>query len=318
MSVRPSHQRRPRGWWPGILAGLLAALTLAGTGCRDNRPATARARATTHGQAAAAVVGDSRGEIEVAGRTRRYLLHVPPGYQPGTPLPLVLNLHGLGWDGAMQARLSGMSDKADQEDFVVVYPEGEGAPPRWNIGPGEGGERDIAFLRALIDRLEQQLGIDPARVYATGISNGGGLVNRLGCELAGRIAAIAPVSGDYQRYEDCHPPRPVPVVAFHGTADPLIPYGGNRFALPPVPVWAAAWAARNGCDPTAAMSFHQGDVAGQSWTGCRDDATVTLYTIAGGRHDWPGRRLAPARGAATQDIDATDVIWAFVVAHPLP
>jgi polyhydroxybutyrate depolymerase len=313
MTIRLPHRRCPQRSRTTLLVGLLTA-ALATAGCSGDRHLAARARS----QATVPLTGNSTGELVVEGRSRRYLLHIPPGFQPGSPVPLVLNLHGLGWDGAKQARLSGMSDKADREGFIVVYPEGEGSPQRWNVGSHQGGKRDLAFLRALIDHLERQLSIDPTRVYATGISNGGGLVNRLGCELADRIAAIAPVSGDYQRYEDCHPARPVPVVAFHGTGDPLIPYQGNRVALPAIPTWAAAWAARNGCDATPAVTYHQGDVTGQTWDGCRDSAIVTLYTIAGGKHDWPGRRLAPARGASTRDIDATDVMWAFFVAHPMP
>jgi polyhydroxybutyrate depolymerase len=288
----------------------LATVALAGAACGSDHPVAARMR--DRAQDAALANGDTTGELIVEGATRRYLLHVPPGYQPGTPMPLVLNLHGLNESAAQQERVSGMSEKADQAGFIIVYPEGEGSPQRWNVGPREGGQRDLAFIRALIDHLAAQLSVDPARVYATGISNGGGMVNRLGCELADRIAAIAPVSGDYQRYEDCHPPRPVPVVAFHGTADPIIPYNGNRFALPSVPEWEAAWAERNGCAPTSSVTYQQGEVTGRSWDGCRAGATVTLYTIGGGRHNWPGR------GPGTRDVDATDAIWTFFAAHPMP
>lgn len=128
--------------------------------------------------------GDYVEELVSSGETRRYRLHIPPTYRPGAALPLVINLHGLNSNAAQQERLSGMSRKADAAGFVAVYPEGLGDPQTWHFGPEQGGAADLQFLRDLIGRMQQWLGVDPARVYMTGISNGAQMANRAGCELA--------------------------------------------------------------------------------------------------------------------------------------
>jgi polyhydroxybutyrate depolymerase len=171
-------------------------------------------------------------------------------------------------------------------------------------------------MRQLIVHLQGRFNIDPARIYATGISNGAQMSNRLGCDLAEVIAAIAPVSGGYPPAQECNPFRPVPVVAFHGTADRLIPYEGQGRLLLPARQWAADWAQRNGCDSTPTVTFTHGEVKGETWGGCRENALVTLYTIEGRGHSWPGSDM-PAE-ITTQDIDATQTIWEFFQAHPMP
>lgn len=243
------------------------------------------------------------------GEVRTACVRLPTGYRPGRPIPLVLNLHGIDADAAQQEAVSGMARKADEAGFAVAYPEALGEPACWNIRRRCDGPDDLAFLRALIERLCAELCVDPARIYATGLSNGAGMVDRLACHLAGRIAAIGPVAGAYPLWRACAPARPVPVVAFHGRADDVVPYAGLGDALPHIRAWAAAWAARNGCAPRPAVTVLPGGVTRETW-GSRTDAPVTLYTVAGGGHDWPR-----ADGAG---IDATDVIWAFFRAHSLP
>ena len=254
--------------------------------------------------------GDYVVDLESSGQPRQFRLHIPPGYLAGHPAPLVINLHGLGGSGVQQDLLSGMSAKADEAGFIAAHPEGRGVPQSWYVGPAVGGlSEDVLFIRNLIDCLKNQLSIDADRIYATGFSNGGGIANRLGCDLADMIAAIGPVSGAYLFHDTCQPLRPVPVVAFHGTADEIVPYSGEG-ALPPIPHWAADWAVRNGCGLTSTITYSRGDVTGETWGNCSDDAVITLYTIAGGKHRWPGSPLA------TPFIDATDTIWEFFTAHP--
>jgi len=299
------------------IAALLIALALTAAACaRPSRqesepPATA---------AATSGAGDYAETIASSGQMRHYRLHVPPSYQPGRAWPLVISLHGFNSNGTQQERFSKMSVKADQAEFIAVYPEGLGNPQAWYFGPGDEGVADLDFMRDLIRHLEGQLSIDSARVYATGISNGGEMTNRLGCELSDQVTAIAPVSGGYPRAEACRPSRPVPVVAFHGTADNLLPYEGlgqGKLMLP-VPEWAAGWAARNGCNTTPAVTFQRSQVTGQTWENCSEGADVVLYTVVGGGHSWPGSDIAPESGITTQDINATDVIWDFFAAHPKP
>ncbi len=161
--------------------------------------------------------------------------------------------------------------------------------------------------------MEKELSIDPARIYATGISNGGGMANRLACDMADIVAAIAPVSGAYLSWQDCSPSRPVPVVAFHGTADQIVPYDGLGRTMPPIRGWAAAWAGRNDCSTTPTVTLQNGEVMGETWGDC--SAEVVLYTIEGRGHSWPGSGLVPGLDVATRDIVATDVIWEFFAAH---
>jgi polyhydroxybutyrate depolymerase len=148
-------------------------------------------------------------------------------------MPLIINLHGYNSKAAQQEHVSGMSAKADEAGFIVAYPEGLGSPQSWHFGPGAAAAADLEFIRALISHLQEQLSIHSARIYATGISNGAQMSNRLGCDLSDVVAAIGPVSGGYPPSDDCNPIRPVPVVAFHGTADKLIPYEGKGCLLRP-------------------------------------------------------------------------------------
>jgi polyhydroxybutyrate depolymerase len=251
-------------------------------------------------------------EMFSGGQTRSYRLHVPANIQPGKPVPLVLGFHGAGGSGVDFEARSGFSTLADQAGFIVVYPQGLGSDiSNWDTMPNS---QDVPFVRDLLDLLDKRCSIDPQRVFATGISRGGGMVNRLGCELADRIAAIGPISGDYAYSENCAPARPVAVVAFHGTLDPTIPYNG--FGLPgemheaynrigtPITTWAAAWGERNGCQAKPAIVFQQGSVSAQEWSGCRAGATVIFYTLNGGKHEWPVA------------IDAAKTIWDFFTRHP--
>jgi poly(3-hydroxybutyrate) depolymerase len=137
---------------------------------------------------------EQRRTLEVAGARRGYLLYLPSSWQRGRPVPLVLVFHGAGGRSAGMARHTGFSRVAEREGFAVVYPDGVGR--RWNDGRGIGGARDdVGFVRALVDSLERELGIDRRRVYATGISNGAMFAHRLACDLPGVLAAIAPVAG---------------------------------------------------------------------------------------------------------------------------
>ncbi len=213
--------------------------------------------------------GTYDGQIISGGQSRQYRLHIPSGYQPDKPIPLVFGFHGAGMTGPDFESRSGFSSLADQVGFIVVYPLGLGNISNWDTMPNS---QDVPFVRDLLDSLERRCNIDPKRVFATGFSRGGGMVNRLGCELSDRIAAIAPVSGDYAYSGDCSPTRPVAVVAFHGTLDPTFPYNG--FGLPgeilesyvrlgtPIPTWAATWAERNGCNSKSVTVFQESRVSG--------------------------------------------------------
>ena len=288
-----------------MLLVIMAALAACGR-VRD-QPAQA-------GNGTPVVSGTSLGTLTSSGEQRRYRLHIPPNAATGLPLPLVINLHGYNSNAEQQESVSQMSAKADAAGFVVVYPEGLGDPQSWHFGTGAEGAADVQFMRDLVESLEHQLAIDPQRIYVTGISNGAAMSYRLICSFADTAAAFALVSGGYPPFPECQPARPIPVVVFHGTADQLLPYEGHPPLMLPVHQWVEQWAGRNGCAATPNVILQRGDVTGEAWQECSAGADVLLYTINGKGHSWPGSRM-PAR-ITTRDINATDVIWDFFVAHP--
>ena len=270
--------------------------------------------------------------IVSAGVEREYLLHVPAGYDPLRPTPLVISLHaGATWP-AHQMNLSHWNRLADEHGFIVVYPSGTpqlfGVARIWRTTPAA-VMQDVRFISALIDSLEATYDIDRARIYVDGMSNGGGMAFGLSCTLSDRIAAVGMVATAQQLPADwCRPLRPVPVIAFHGDADPIVPYDGGRLGDPFNPVrpvypavrdWVAAWAERNRCAGTPLSSAIAADVARLEYRDCADSATVVLYTLLGGGHSWPGGKPPPQWrvGATNTSVDATAVMWAFFLRHPL-
>lgn len=293
---------------------------------------------------AAVTAGLSAQTIQSGGETRSYLVYVPANYDPTQPIPLVFSLHGFSSNAREQAGYAHWDKIADSDPLIAVYPNGTGSPQRWNAGQRQiAGVReqargplaqflsgffesvpadDVAFMRDLIAHLSDQFCVDSARIYFNGMSNGGGMTNRLACELSDQIAAVGMVSGAYTEFPGgCNPTRPVPVIAFHGITDPIVPYEGNPLInFPAIPTWAADWAKRDQCSLTSTpIDATKGDVSGVRYTGCADNAEVDFYTISDGGHTWPGSRptLQFILGKTTQDIDATSTMWAFFKAHPL-
>jgi polyhydroxybutyrate depolymerase len=266
------------------------------------------------------------GTLVSSGQEREYLLHVPTSYDPTKPTPLVISMHGgAGWP-AMQKETSRWNTLADSQGFIVVYPSGiSGRGPRaWHMGP-PGLARDVRFISDLIDTLQAAYNIDGARVYADGLSNGGGMAFVLSCTLSDRIAAVGMVaSAQLLPFDWCKDQRAVPMIAFHGTADRTVPYHGGKSwvapgAFPDMPTWAADWARRNRCGPDPVELAVAADVTRLEYTGCADDAAVVLYTVNGGGHSWPGGGPLPEWlvGHTSRSIDATSQMWAFYREHRL-
>lgn len=270
----------------------------------------------------------SDGRLVSSGERREYLLHVPAGLDASRPMPLVISMHGgAGWP-AQQRDLSGWNRLADEHGFLVVYPSGRewGGVRAWRVRSGPEVEKDVRFIADLIDRLDERYGVDRRRVYANGLSNGGGMAFVLSCALSDRIAAVGTVAAARTLpWEWCTDRRPVPLIAFHGTADPIVPYSGGTTWVAPdtdfpdVPEWAAKWARRNRCDPEPSDSSVAADVTRRDYAGCARDATVTLFTVLGGGHTWPGGQPLPEwfAGPTTRSVDATREMWAFFSDHPL-
>jgi polyhydroxybutyrate depolymerase len=261
--------------------------------------------------------------LNSGGARRTYRLFVPSGYDPSQPTPLVLNFHGFGGSGRQQEANSHMTREAERSGFITVAADGTESPRRWHIyGRLESGyDEDFAFVRDLVDQLSSLLCIDPARVYATGMSNGGGMSSLLACELNDVLAAVAPVAGSPFNPLACRGKQPVPVLAFHGTDDDLVPFEGGpsgRLNLPARGVREnqRQWATHNGCELTLKSERIASDVLLESYAGCANGADVQLYVVEGGGHSWPGGSLESRNGAMTQSIDATALIWQFFTAHP--
>ena len=207
--------------------------------------------------------GDHTRTLQVDGRERSYLVHVPPKYDPKKPTPVVLVLHGAGTNAQIMVRFCGMNKKADEAGFVAVYPNGTGTAGLF-LTFNSGGFRarwprarpnDVTFVAKLLDDLATVVNVDPKRVYATGMSNGGMMCYRLASELSDRIAAIAPVSGT-MAITDYKPKRPVPVMHFHGTADYIVPFNGPKgtpkfLTFKSVEETIRLCAKANGCPETA-------------------------------------------------------------------
>jgi polyhydroxybutyrate depolymerase len=246
--------------------------------------------------------------LAVDGRERRYELFVPGGY-PDVPSPLVIDLHGALGTPDMQESLSGMRRKAAEEGFIVAQPAGQ--LRSWDIITG--GDDDVAFVEAVIADVASRASVDPDRIYAAGMSNGGGMAERLACAAGDTFAAIAPVAGWHVPAVECNG-EPVPLLAFHGTADLVVPYDGTGPLFVPVEEWVGEWAARNRCDPEPTAQRLTEDVTTLIWNGC--EADTQLVTVEGGGHGWPGSEVSILALSSTDTIDATDMIWEFFAAHP--
>ena len=328
------------------MAGLVAVALLAGA-CGANAtstpttptgpttPTTGSSDASTGCRQPSASAGTTTMNATVAGKPRVAIIHLPTSYHPPAPLPLVINMHGSGSTAFEQEALTGMNFTADADNFIVVYPQGdipEGSGFDWNV-PGQrliggaavpaGAPDDVSFVDRLVALLEHEYCIDPRRVYATGFSGGARMASQLACDASSIFAAVAPVSG-LRFPSPCPSVRPVPVVSFHGTADPVDPYNGNgqKYWTYSVPVAAQRWGAHNGCSARPVVSRPDAGVTLTSYRGCSGAAAVGLYTIAGEGHEWPGgphlpksltRRLGPQSTA----ISANVTMWSFFVAHPL-
>jgi polyhydroxybutyrate depolymerase len=280
--------------------------------------------------------------LQVDDRERSYQVYVPEKYDPKRPTPVVLVLHGAWTNGPITAIYSGLNRTADEKNFIAVYPNGTGlrdAALFWNSGGrdrqgylGRTPPDDVKFLGAVLDDLGTVTNVDPKRIYATGISNGGMMCYRLAAEMSDRIAAIAPISGTLS-VDDVHLKRPVSVLHFHGTEDKLVPYDGRRSAAQEllhckgVDETMNIWAKLDGCPDKP----HVDDLSNKVDDGTsvkrytygpgKDGSEVILVQIIGGGHNWPGRPMLPAMestlGKATQQISANDMIWDFFEKHPM-
>ena len=212
-----------------------------------------------------------------------------------------------------------MNAKADREGFIVVHPQALGEPASWHGPlPGLPGQTDKDFFVVLMAYLQALINIDPARIYAAGLSNGGTMSNALGCFMSETFAGIAPVAGGHTDFTNCNIERPLSVLVIHGTDDATIPYEGRGNEVPPVHLWVEYWAQRNGCQPEPQVEQPDPSLKIETWMGCDEDVTVRLISRIGGLHVWPGSSIAHLRENVASQIHATDVVWEFFESNPRP
>jgi polyhydroxybutyrate depolymerase len=268
-------------------------------------------------------------------RLRSYVLHVPETGDAtrsnlGADWPLVMVLHGGGGNAETAARMSGMSTIADREGFVVVYPNGSGRLRRalltWNAGNccGKALEDqvdDVGFLNAVIDHVARRYRVNKSRVYLTGMSNGGMMTYRMGCETPERFAAIAPVAGAMNL--DCKPTAPLSVIAFHGRADGHVRYEGGAPKKTvdhhprvdtPVRQTVTFWNDFNACKTYVTETV--AEVTTEIMGNCAAGTEVELNTLEAFGHAWPGGARGSARGDdPSASIQASEVMWEFFDRH---
>jgi len=275
------------------------------------------------------------------GLERTYSLYVPSTYDETRPVPLVVALHGGGGTGQKMIELTvDLNDLADEAGFIVVYPDG--VEKHWNDGREIQTRRasaddidDVGFVAALIEDLSESYAIDPSRVYALGISNGGMMSYRLACELPETFAAIAAVTASMSEElaASCNPSQPTSVLVMNGDKDPLVPWDGGtiRFGrrefgeVISTADTVAFWAVKNDCSPAPTITWEV-DVEPQDGTRvrtevygqCSDRTGVALYAVEGGGHTWPGGlQYLPERviGKTSRDINGNETIWQFFEEH---
>ena len=281
--------------------------------------------------------GDHTRTVSVGSLERSYLVHIPATYDSKRATPVVLAFHGGGVNADSMIVFSGLNQKSDEAGFIVVYPNGTGRSGKaltFNGGNccGYASYRkvdDVEFTRKLLDDLATSANIDPKRVFATGMSNGGVLAYRLASELSDRIAAIAPVGGPMGT-ETCTPKRPVSVIHMHGTNDEFAPFGGGKGKGPSGTVFYSvehsvqAWVKANGCEPEPVITKlpdtakDGATVIRKTYGSGKDGAEVVLVVIEGGGHTWPGQEpRLEILGRSTKNVSANDTMWEFFQKHPM-
>ena len=259
--------------------------------------------------------GDYDRMLEHGGVMRRYLLHVSESSESSAPL--VVNMHGYLSGPEMRRDWSQLNDAAEPRGLITAHPEG--LDNSWNAGSCCGTSQindvdDVGFIRALVADIQSAACVDPQRIYATGLSNGGFMSNRLACEASDVFAAVAPVVGALRiPLEECMPERPVPIYAFNGVQDPLVPYADATATI-------ERWVEIEGCDPEPMVEELDGGHC-DTYAGCDGDGDVRMCTLDPMGHCWPGGDPAFCYsfiGPYSDAVIATDRMLDFFAQHTLP
>jgi len=307
-----------------LIGGLaLASLALVPAACgggNSNAP---------HPCGSAAAWGDRMVHVTAGGLDRQYILHVPAAYTGGKRVPLVVVMHGFGADGTREAnRNPGWTQKADAEGFIVVFPTGSPIPPEagysgteWSAGsgsiPAPSAADDVGFIRTIVAAISAEQCIDPARIYATGESNGGAMAHSLACQAGDLFAAVPAMDADLVG-SPCNPSRPMPVLFFRATDDMVAPYGGGEVLPGVITPGALAsfqeWSLHDVCpgEPVATNSTCS------TYTSCNPGGEIVLCSLAPN----PGGPAIDHGGSYTypfaNGFNVIDYAWTFLQRFTLP
>ncbi len=261
-------------------------------------------------------IGAATLQLRHQGRQRSYYLYTPKSYNPKRPMPLVLAFHGSGYQGKDLASSSGFNQLAESQGFIIAYPNG--IDRRWDVASNPlWGVNDVSFVSTLINHIKQIRSIDQRRIYATGVSNGGFLVQRLACEPNSKIAAfgsvVATLPGEVKQF--CNSKRPISMLMINGTNDDKVPWAGTKifgYSILSVPDSIKFWRQHNGCAGKEVKQSLNKRVDISRYPNCRGGAEVELVTLKGAGHIFPR-----GGGGSSQLINASEEIWNFFKRHPL-
>jgi polyhydroxybutyrate depolymerase len=273
-------------------------------------------------------------DLQVSGAHRTYLLTTPRPHSR-QPAAVVVDFHGYGEGDTTESLTTQFGALGQKDGFISIFPAGRGSPIQWDTST-KPGNSDVRFVAALLNKVEATQCVDKSRIYATGLSQGAFMTSTMACVMSSRFAAFAPVSG-VQLSSPCPASRPVPILAFHGTGDPILHFNGGvglavladdlhahakplpklptaRLFGPGYPATVKAWAARDGCAARPTDTKLSPHVIKRVYH-CPAGVAVDFDIILGGGHSWPGSafsaEIARFVGQTTMEINATNAIWAF-------
>ncbi len=252
---------------------------------------------------------------------REYIVYIPENYDHSVPSPILFVFHGFGGSNDFTMNSTGFNEIADQENFIVVYPQGSlilNLLAHWNVGGFTEGSNtdDVAFVDYLISSLSEMYNLNLDRVYATGMSNGGFMSFLLACQLSNKIAAIASVTGSMttQTVNECNAQREVPILQIHGTNDPVVPYNGIQEWNTPINDVLDFWVINNQCSPNPIVNDLEDINNGNGisvqeiiYNNGLNGSVVKHFKVSGGTHVW----------FQNEDIDSSTLIWEFFSNHDI-